>query len=454
MTGNLFRLASRVFNKPLLATEDLAHSVSTYLSNRLYNFDNLNTEQLAVNLNKVKGEAADYVKVTADGVAIIPIMGALAHRMSGIDAICTGGLNSYEGIRRAFDEAMADDSVKSILLNVDSGGGEASGCFELARHIASKRGDKRIVAFVDESACSAAYALACAADEIVATPESMTGSIGVVMVHQEVSKAMEKAGVTATVFRAGANKALGTPYEALNDEAKQKFEKRLAELHDGFVNHVAKMRGISPDTVRATEAGVFNAQEALDLGLIDKVMSTDELERYVGNSLESSSVSSELTVTPTNTGTEMSEQELKELQELREQVAQFKAQEEQKHVASLAETLADSAVTFGFDANAIAGAMLAHGKEAPLSVAFMNLLTSANEKLAEMSEKHQAELAEQTRAIEAAREAVITSEAMKELGAEGEAAAEEPNTDLSPKAQVNNNELLLAELKKLALQNA
>lgn len=62
-------------------------------------------------------------------------MGGLTHRMTFMDAMCTGGLSSYEGLRRGFDEAVADESIKTIVLHVDSGGGEASGC--LSWHVTS-----------------------------------------------------------------------------------------------------------------------------------------------------------------------------------------------------------------------------------------------------------------------------------------------------------------------------
>lgn len=87
MSSNIFRLADRLFNQPLLATESLAHSAATYVNNRL-----LGDVQAAVNFDKPKGEARSLLKVK-DDIAIIPIMGGLTHRMTSIDAMCTGGLS-------------------------------------------------------------------------------------------------------------------------------------------------------------------------------------------------------------------------------------------------------------------------------------------------------------------------------------------------------------------------
>ncbi|HBM9818428.1 TPA: signal peptide peptidase SppA, partial [Escherichia coli] len=302
MSSNIFRLADRLFNQPLLATESLAHSAATYVNNRL-----LGDVQAAVNFDKPKGEARSLLKVK-DDIAIIPIMGGLTHRMTFIDAMCTGGLSSYEGLRRGFDEALADESIKTIVLHIDSGGGEASGCFELARHIMASRGQKKIIAYVDEFACSAAYALASSAEEIIASPDADVGSIGVIMVHQELTKAFEKNGVTINVIKAGEFKGMGSPFQALSEESKERLQKRINDTYATFTGFVAESRNLSEEAVKNTEANVYSAQEALELGLINSIMSQDDFLNYLQGSEEAP-----VSLNVNNSGEEMTEQEKQEL---------------------------------------------------------------------------------------------------------------------------------------------
>lgn len=441
MSSNIFRLADRLFNQPLLATESLAHSAATYVNNRL-----LGEVQAAVNFDKPKGDARSLLKVK-DDIAIIPIMGGLTHRMTFMDAMCTGGLSSYEGLRRGFDEALADESIKTIVLHVDSGGGEASGCFELARHIVASRGKKKIVAYVDEFACSAAYALACSADEVIASPDADVGSIGVIMVHQELTKAFEKNGVTINVIKAGEFKGLGSPFQALSEESKTRLQQRINDTYNTFTGFVADARNISEEAVKNTEANVYSAQEALELGLINSIMSQDDFLNYLQGSDEAP-----VSLNVNNSGEEMTEQEKQELEALRAQVAQMKAKEQGKTMSELTGKISASAEAFGFDATEAAQAILGAGLDNPLSVLFMNAMEGANQKLNETIAAHDSALSEKdseiTKLKETAGAVLEHSNAMEEMGNDGEAELvdeEKPSENASDDT---------AEQRKLALQNA
>jgi len=155
---------------------------------------------------------------------------------------------------------------------VDSGGGEAAGCFELAQDLYESRGTKPTIAVIDSFCASGAYALASAADQIYLTPSGYAGSIGVVRMHTSYQKAMEQDGINVEYIYSGDHKVDGNPYQDLPDSVKKSWQSDVDTMREAFVNLVAQNRGLSHDAVYNTEAGIFNSQAALDLGLIDRVV--------------------------------------------------------------------------------------------------------------------------------------------------------------------------------------
>jgi capsid assembly protease len=210
--------------------------------------------------------------VTESGVAVLPITGTLVHRGSGMDAL--SGLQSYTSLERQIDMAAADPDVRGIFLEIDSPGGQAAGSFALGEKLRTV--DKPKVAHVNEMALSGGYLLAAAADKIVMAPTGRVGSIGVIALHQDRSKANAKAGIHYTAIYAGAKKADGSPHAPLTDSAKQAMQENVNSLYEHFVSYVAQMRGIDQADVRAQEAGIFSGQMALDNGLADEIKGFNE----------------------------------------------------------------------------------------------------------------------------------------------------------------------------------
>ena len=217
-----------------------------------------------------------------DGVAVVPISGVLVHG----DAYSWWGETSYGSIRSTLEQAAADLEVRAIALHVDSPGGEVAGCFDLADRIFALRDVKPIVALVDELACSAAYALASAAEKILAPRTAVIGSIGVITMHLDVTAALEQAGLKVTTIQFGGRKSDSYPTTPLSDDARDRMQADIDTLGGMFVALVARNRGLDPDAVRATEAGHFLGQAAVDLGLADAVMPTDAAFRAVLSSLQ------------------------------------------------------------------------------------------------------------------------------------------------------------------------
>jgi len=204
--------------------------------------------------------------------AVIPISGMLLHRVG----FSGWGITGYEYIRGMFDAALHDSSVKGIIFDVNSGGGQVDGAFELADHIFSNRSVKPSIAVVDSHAYSAAYLLASAAGSVTVPATGGTGSIGVVTMHINAEKAVKDYGLEITFVHAGKHKVDGNPYEKLSSEVKNRIQTRIDSTYDLFVSVVAKHRGLDEKAVRDTEAMVYGANESVSVGLVDSVLSPKE----------------------------------------------------------------------------------------------------------------------------------------------------------------------------------
>ncbi len=207
------------------------------------------------------------------GVAVLPIAGALVH---GSGFGFGWGETQYGVIRTAFAAALEDAEVAAIALDVDSPGGEVSGCFDLVDTIYAARGVKPIHAICDEMACSAAYALASAADRVLVPRTGLVGSIGVIAFHADVTRALDAAGVKVTTLQFGARKADGAPTTPLTGAAQKRMQADVDAMGELFVATVARNRGLRARTVRDTEAGTFLGRDAVRAGLADAVMAPDD----------------------------------------------------------------------------------------------------------------------------------------------------------------------------------
>lgn len=220
-----------------------------------------------------------------DGVAIIPIHGSLINRFGQ----CYGYVTGYNFIRRQRDAAMADPEVTAIVYDVNSGGGEAAGCFELADESFALRGTKPTISVVDSACYSAAYALASTSDQVVVTPTGGAGSVGVYTIHVDMSKMLEDWGLNITLIHAGEHKVDGHPYAELPEDVRADMQKSVDATYNKFVESVARNRNLSVEAVKDTQARCYSADDALALGLIDSVASPLEAIRaFLGGPSEAS----------------------------------------------------------------------------------------------------------------------------------------------------------------------
>lgn len=209
-----------------------------------------------------------------NGVAVIPIIGTLMHRPSW--SYYYWSSPNYLSLADMIEDAVTDGNIKAVLLEIDSHGGFAAGCLDLAESIRAMRGVKPIWASVNQAACSAAYALASSADRIEIAKSAKAGSIGVMAVHWDYSAALEKWGEKVTYLYAGKHKIDGVATMPLTDQAKAEFMASIEAEYERICEVTAAGRGVDIQKMKSTEAAVFRGQAAVDAGLADKVATFEE----------------------------------------------------------------------------------------------------------------------------------------------------------------------------------
>ena len=257
-------LASRLFGTPLLVHRAKLDVILAVMGERL----GLATPSVDLALPVPKP-----VTASPTGIAVIPVYGTLVKRSLGMEA--ASGLTSYSEIAAMLDTALADPMVSGILLDIDSPGGEASGSFELARRVREAAAVKPLWAVANDTAYSAAYAIASSAQRLFVTETGGVGSIGVIALHVDQSIKDATEGYRYTAITAGAHKNDYSPHEPLSDAAKSELQGEVDRLYALFTEHVAAMRGLDIDAVRATEAGLYFGGNAVSQGLADGVQTLD-----------------------------------------------------------------------------------------------------------------------------------------------------------------------------------
>lgn len=213
---------------------------------------------------------ADYGRPyhVVDGILQVPVMGMLLNRFSRqLGTFATG----YQYIERAYARGMDDPNVRGIALVVDSTGGEAAGNFELVDKMRARRGEKPVRAFVADRALSGGYSIASVAREVVITRSGSAGSIGVVTMHVSMAERLEQMGVEVTFIFAGKHKVDGNRFEKLSKDARANIQARIDKTYSVFVETVARNRNMSQDAVRETEALVYDSDDAIEVGLADRI---------------------------------------------------------------------------------------------------------------------------------------------------------------------------------------
>ena len=219
-------------------------------------------------------------------IAVIPIHGTLVRRTVGLEA--ESGLSSYAAIADQLDAALANPKASAILLDIDSPGGESGGVFDLADRIRAAASVKPVWAVANDMAFSAAYALASGATRIFVSRTGGVGSIGVIAMHVDQSVKDTQDGVRYTAVFAGDRKNDLNPHEPISGEANAFLQREVSRVYGIFVETVAKHRGLTAETVVATQAGLFFGKDAVAAGLADTVGTFDDALLQLTHSISSS----------------------------------------------------------------------------------------------------------------------------------------------------------------------
>ncbi len=209
-----------------------------------------------------------------DGVAILPVMGPIFRHASLFTDLSQA--TTVDSIAADFHAALRDPQVRSILLNFDSPGGEASGIGEMAGLIHRARGVKPIAAYVGSLGCSAAYYLAAAAERLIAHPSAILGSIGVLTTWEDDRAVREAEGIVEHTFVSS-----GAPHKHVDpatDSGRLAIQKILDDQEAVFVSDVARFRGVGVETVYSDfgGGGVLAGDEAVAVRMADRLGTFEE----------------------------------------------------------------------------------------------------------------------------------------------------------------------------------
>ena len=203
-----------------------------------------------------------------NGVLIVPVKGELSQRHTNLAA--DSGIANYERLSRIAHAADADDSVKHIVLYIDSPGGLHSGlieCMAVWQNL-----DTPVTTYCDSLMASAAYGLGACANEVVISPGGVrVGSIGSIMLFPDLSGQLEQEGIKVQIFRSGALKA-PTQFESLSEEQADAMQRRIDEAARGLMTAICGVRTqCTPEGLWDLQGDLFTRDEAIDHQLADRV---------------------------------------------------------------------------------------------------------------------------------------------------------------------------------------
>lgn len=343
-------LARQVFNTPQLVLADDLQAIAQFLVNRANGVE-MDSEYVNVKDDTPKFELSanpteeDIIKyeraingISEDGTTgHLDITGTLVAKHDDFNACM--GFTSYEKLYSQFEKQVSM-GIEKVVLNVDSGGGSAFSCFEMASQVKdlAVANNIPIYAYVDGLSASAAYAWSSIADEIVARPDSEIGSVGVVVQLVNNSKMLENKGITRKFITYGENKVPFDDSGEFTAKFIQSIQEKVNKTGIQFNKFIARNRNMQVEDVIATQAEVFDTEDALKVGFIDKVMTKSEFyENYLPSK---SNMKSMYFLQSEENMTKNVELNADELQELKTQLATATETKEQL-TTSLAELQAE-----------------------------------------------------------------------------------------------------------------
>ncbi len=285
------KVLQRVFNTPLAMNEVQAINMMSVLRDK-YSIASLMMGDVRLDENDMQamshearigamardaGRNNGRIFDETEGVAIIPVYGTLT-KSWGLDPWC--GITGYDGIEAKVVAAMLDENIKALWFDIDSGGGDVSGLFDLCDMIwglnQTNGGNKPFYAMCNDYAYSAAYMIATCADKVFVPRTGGAGSVGVITMHATYARQLEKEGIDVTVIRGGDEKARANAVELLPEQTRDHLQAQVDKIRDMFVDAVARNMGIDKKSVRQTEGLDYMGEEARAISFVNAVCSEHE----------------------------------------------------------------------------------------------------------------------------------------------------------------------------------
>ncbi len=207
--------------------------------------------------------------ISGDRIAVVDITGILtsSHNVSR-------GASSARSVIEQLDQFGEDNSVRALVLRIDSPGGTVVAAQEIFAAINRLREEKEkvVVASMADIAASGGYYIACSADRIFANPGTITGSIGVIMEFPNMEELFGKIGLKSNTIKSGEFKDTGSALREMTDREREVLQALIDDVYGQFVQAVQESRGMTPEKVRELADGrIFTGRQALELGLVDEI---------------------------------------------------------------------------------------------------------------------------------------------------------------------------------------
>lgn len=298
MAHNIVRFTKGILNTPQFITQSAFEPIAQYLIKRQFD------PSLIITNKKKKCDKGEDdqdmpdcpnpemdMSMDEDGmhvvgnIGVIEVEGALSYKP--IETMCGKVGTSYEELIE-WTSGLAEMGIKTIIYEFESGGGQAAHLWDTTQTLRDLLTENNIrsIAYIDECACSAAYALAVICDEIIIHPSACAGSVGCVVCLTDDSKEMEMEGIKPIYITSSPGKVPFNPDGSFSDKFLARLQQDVDRLGNEFVGHVSKYTGLSAEEIKATDAQSFYADEALSLGLVNKVMTHREFNNYLQTDVE------------------------------------------------------------------------------------------------------------------------------------------------------------------------
>ena len=259
------------------------------LVDELAYLDQLDDRVAALKLNeqsRERIEEEDYRRVSlrslgvggSSRIAVLYASGVIASGSSTQDTV-NGAVVGSDTMVEQLELIRDDDSIKAIVLRVDSPGGSSVASDVIWRELSITRDQKPsrpLIASMSDLAASGGYYISMPAQVIVAQPGTLTGSIGIFGGKVAIGDTLEKVGITTAVVQSGRNATLGSPFEPFTVEQREKLMTYMQSFYDGFVRKAAASRHRTPEQIHAVAQGrVWTGRQAREQGLVDELGGLD-----------------------------------------------------------------------------------------------------------------------------------------------------------------------------------